>query len=112
MKRVRQLLARPLVIVIAAVLALALTLPSITNGLEIDDHLYRARVLDEHWSKGKSALELFVFVRADDPAQRNAQIDSGELSWWAAPKLKWGFMRPLPAVVHYAEWHAFGRGGM
>ncbi|HUS29476.1 MAG TPA: hypothetical protein VMZ53_13275 [Kofleriaceae bacterium] len=111
----KQLLARPAVVVVAALLAFALTLPSITNGLAIDDHLYRARVVDDEWSAGRSARDLFVFANPDhaspSPAadERTQQIESGELSWWAAPKLRWGFMRPLPALIHHAEWRALGR---
>ena len=103
------LLARPVVIAVAALLAFALTLPSITNGLAIDDHLYRARVVDDGWSAGRSALDLFVFANPDHAGERTQQIESGELSWWAAPELRWGFMRPLPALIHHAEWRALGR---
>ena len=107
--RVKQLLARPVVVAVAALLAFALTLPSITNGLAIDDHLYRARVVDDGWSATRSGFYLFVFAHPDLPGERAKQIESGELSWWAAPQLRWGFMRPLPALVHHAEWNALGR---
>ncbi|HTL36843.1 MAG TPA: hypothetical protein VL326_27095 [Kofleriaceae bacterium] len=105
----KQLLARPAIVAVAAVLAFVLTLPSITNGLAIDDHLYRARVVGDHWTAGHSARDLFVFANPDHLGERTQQIDSGELSWWAAPQLRWGFMRPLPALIHHAEWRAFGR---
>jgi hypothetical protein len=107
--RVKQLLAKPAIVAVAALLAFALTLPSITNGLAIDDHLYRARIVDDQESAERSALYLFVFANPDLPGERAKQIESGELSWWAAPQLRWGFMRPLPALVHHAEWNALGR---
>lgn len=109
--RVKDLLAKPAVIAVAALLAFVLMLPSITNGLAIDDHLYRARVVGDGWSAERSTRELFVFANPDHAGEREAQIESGELSWWAAPDLRWGFMRPLPALIHHAEWRALGRGG-
>jgi hypothetical protein len=36
---------------------------------------------------------------------------SGELSWWAAPQLRWRYLRPLAALTHHAEFRALGRGG-
>ena len=109
--RVRQWLASRRVGLVAAVLALTLTLPSINNGLSIDDHLYRARIVDDQWTALHSASELFVFADPDRVDDRAHALASGELSWWAAPRLRWGFMRPLPALIHHAEWHALERDG-
>ena len=96
----------------AAALAAALTLPSLTNGLGIDDHLYRARVL-EGWDAARSARDLFLYADPDRPAQARAAMGSGELSWWAAPRLRWRFFRPLAEVVHHVEFRlgGAGRGG-
>lgn len=107
----RRLLASRWVCGVAALLALALTLPSIGNGLGIDDHLLRARVLDEQWSVARSARDLFVFASPDRSGELAAQMASGEVSWWAAPRLRWGFMRPVPALLHHAEFTKFGRDG-
>lgn len=107
----RRLLASRWICGVAALLALALTLPSIGNGLGIDDHLLRARVLDEQWSAARAARDLFVFATPDHPGELAAQMARGEISWWAAPDLRWGFMRPVPALLHHAEFTAFGRGG-
>lgn len=95
---------------IAALLAFVLTLPSISNGIEIDDHLYRARVL-EGWSTSRSAQHMFEFADPDRPDEVRAAMASGELSWWAAPHLRWRYLRPLAALTHHAEFRAFERGG-
>jgi hypothetical protein len=98
-------------VVLAPVIAIALTLPSLGNGLEIDDHLYRARVL-EGWSAARSAEDLFLFSDPDAPHQILSAMDAGELSWWAAPNLRWRCMRPLPQLVLHAEFSLLGRGGV
>ena len=94
----------------AALLAAALTLPSLNNGLGIDDHMYRARVL-EGWDAARSARDLFLYADPDRPALAREAMARGELSWWAAPRLRWRFFRPLAQLVHHAEFKAFGRGG-
>lgn len=95
---------------IAVALAFALTLPSITNRIEIDDHLYRARIL-EGWSASRSAQHLFEFADPDRPEDVRAAMVNGELSWWAAPHLRWRYLRPLSALTHHAEFRVFERGG-
>ncbi len=95
----------------AAALAAALTLPSLGNGLGIDDHLYRARVLGG-WDAARSAADLFSFADPERPADVRREMESGELSWWAAPHLRWRFLRPLPALLHHLEFRMFGRGGL
>ena len=95
---------------VAALLAAALTLPSLNNGLGIDDHLYRARVL-EGWDAARSARDLFLYADPDRPAQAREAMASGELSWWAAPRLRWRFFRPLAQIVHHVEFRLAGRGG-
>jgi hypothetical protein len=96
--------------VVGALLAFLLTLPSLGNGVEIDDHLYRARVM-EGWSAQRSARHLFEFADPERPDDVRAAMASGELSWWAAPQLRWRYLRPLAALTHHAEFAAFERGG-
>ena len=95
---------------VAAFLAAALTLPSLNNGLGIDDHMYRARVL-EGWDAARSARDLFLYADPDRPAQAREAMARGELSWWAAPRLRWRFFRPLAQIVHHVEFRLAGRGG-
>ena len=95
----------------AAILAAGLTLPSMRNGLGIDDHLYRARVLGG-WDAARSAADLFSFADPGRPDEVRQAMESGELSWWAAPGLRWRFLRPLPALLHHLEFRLLGRGGL
>jgi hypothetical protein len=95
----------------AAALAALLTLPSLGNGLGIDDHLYRARVLGG-WDAARSARDLLSFADPDRPDEVRQAMESGELSWWAAPGLRWRFLRPLPALLHHLEFRLGGRGGL
>src|SRR5450755_71112 len=108
---VTRLLASRWVILIAAACALALTLPSLTNGLEIDDHLYRARVVTDGWGARDTALDSITYANPDRRDQTSQAMNSGELAWWAAPNLRWRFFRPVAQLTHYAEFRAFGRGG-
>jgi hypothetical protein len=105
----RRWLATPRIGLLAALLAGALTLPSLGNGLGIDDHLYRARSL-EGWSAARAARDLFFFADPDRPDDVRAAMQNGELSWWAAPALRWRCMRPIPQLVHYLEFRMWGRG--
>ena len=107
---VKTALASRWMLAIAALVTFILTLPSITNGIEIDDHLYRARVL-EGWPASRSALHLFEFADPARPDEVRARMASGELSWWAAPHLRWRYLRPLAALTHHAEFRVFERGG-
>ena len=92
-------------------LAVALTLPSLGNGLSIDDHLYRARVIGNDWSVETSAQDLFMYADPARPEQVADAMAHGELSWWAAPELRWRYFRPLAMVSHHAEFRICGRGG-
>ncbi len=107
---VRRWLGSPRIGLLAAALAGVLTLPSLGNGLGIDDHLYRARAM-EGWDAGRSARDLFSFANPDRPDEVRRQIDQGELSWWAAPRLRWRFLRPLPLLLHHLEFKWLERGG-
>ena len=91
---------------------MALTLPSLGNGLGIDDHLYRARVVTDRWTAAQSARDLFVFADRARPEQTTAAMASGELSWWAAPDLQWRDFRPIAQLSHHAEFSLLGRGGV
>jgi hypothetical protein len=106
----KRVLASRWMLAIAAMLAFALALPSLGNGLEIDDHLYRARVL-EGWPASRSAQHLFEFADPERPDDVRAAMASGELSWWAAPHLRWRYLRPLAALTHHAEFRMFEHGG-
>jgi hypothetical protein len=61
---------------IVALISFLLALPSIGNRIEIDDHLYRARVL-EGWSATRSALLMFEYDDPERPEEVRAAMESG-----------------------------------
>jgi len=68
--------------------AFALTLPSLGNGLEIDDHLYRARVVSDGWGARDTALDSITYANPDRPAQVRHAMESGEQAapaWLGGP---------------------------
>jgi hypothetical protein len=107
---VKRTLASRWMLVLVALLAFVLALPSIGNRIEIDDHLYRARVL-EGWSATRSALHMFEYADPERPDEVRAAMESGELSWWAAPHLRWRYLRPFATISHHVEYRVFGRAG-
>jgi hypothetical protein len=109
--RLEASLASRWIIAVAAALAFALTLPSLGNGLAIDDHLYRARVAGDHWDAAHAMSDLFMFADARHPEIAREEMSRGELSWWAAPHLHWRYFRPLAQATHYAEFRIFPHGG-
>jgi hypothetical protein len=96
---------------VAAALAFALTLPSQGNGLGIDDHMYRARVVGDGWDAARSVRDLFLYADPERPELQREAMARGELSWWAAPELRWRYFRPIAQLSHHAEFRALGRGG-
>jgi hypothetical protein len=95
----------------AAVLAFALVLPSLDNGLGIDDHMYRARVVGDGWDASRSLRDLFLYADPARPELSREAMARGELPWWAAPELRWRYFRPFAQLSHHAEFRALGRGG-
>ncbi len=93
---------------IVALLAVVLTLPSLTFGLLADDWMHRAK-LERHPALTRlqdPIDELFVFF--DGSAAEYAEgAELGALPWWTAEGLKASFWRPLAARTHqldYAAW--------
>ena len=93
---------------IAGLLAIVLTLPSLGFGLLADDWMHRAKL------EGHPALtrlqdpidELFVFFDGS-PAEYAEGAELGALPWWTPEGLKASFWRPLAARTHqldYAAW--------
>ncbi len=84
-----------------AILAMALTLPSLSVGWIADDHIHRSIIL------GSSSLSEFVdspldiFRFMDGNPERTARMmDRGFLPWWTFKGIKGAFWRPLTALTH------------
>jgi hypothetical protein len=86
-------------------LGLLLALPSLWNGLQFDDFTIRAAVLGHELVKDvpTSRWEPFTFVNGDEQRTQKL-IDYGRLPWWADPKCRMAFWRPLTAATHILDY--------
>ena len=95
-----------MVLAIAA-LAVALLLPSLGNGLVVDDHIHRFIVqgnTDFPWPQ--SWFDLFALY-PDDPHFAQAAIAHGFAPWWMSEGMQLTFWRPLSSLTHaldYSVW--------
>lgn len=103
-----RLLATPAFDRAVIALAVLLVLPCVPLGFAADDAMLRVRAGADLGFGGlpPSRWDLFVFVR-DDPAQRQALLESGMLSWWTAPHYRIGFLRPLSSITHALDFAAW-----
>ena len=108
MKKVRAILTHRWLPVFAALLAVVLASPSLSNGLMLDDYLHRAVMLgSERFGDFLGGpQEMFRFVRAD-PQRTHEAMDVGFLPWWTYSDLKIEFFQFLTVQTHvldYALW--------
>jgi hypothetical protein len=99
-------LAHPRAPVVVGLLALLVTLPSLTLGFVTDDYGFRA-VLRAPPPYRRAAWDLFRFA-SGDPAQNAAAIVRGQLPWWTASDLRIHFVRPLTGLLFAADTALFG----
>lgn len=90
---------------LAASLAVLLTLPSLWSGFFLDDFygrlvIHQPAVYDEVLPH---QLDIFNFADGDPEHIRRAQ-DVGMMPWWMDLHFKGAFWRPLAAVTHYADY--------
>jgi hypothetical protein len=105
--RVIALLSGRRVPLLAALVAVALTLPALGVGLLGDDYMHRSILLGVgDVARGSQPIfDLFAFV--PQGARREATLSLGTLTWWAHPEISVALLRPLSAVTHvldYALW--------
>ncbi|MFM2245643.1 MAG: hypothetical protein RL071_1717, partial [Pseudomonadota bacterium] len=103
----RPLLAHPLLQherlpLIAALLAILLSLPALWGGLQGDDwfHLATMRRVGMQ-AEAEPLLDLFTFF--DGGAGAGALREAGLVGWWAAPDLRVVFLRPVSAATHLLD---------
>jgi len=82
---------------LAAVLAMALTAPSLTTGLVVDDWVHRVYFLRQP-GVISGAANMFAFV---PEMMSNAGI---AFPWWATPDLKLSLFRPLSGLTHFLDY--------
>ena len=86
---------------LAVLLAIVLTLPSLGNGMFIDDYFHRARAQGLDLIP-RSRLDLFNFCTGKENLR--ILMELGILPWFASPDLKLAFFRPLTALLHYVDY--------
>ena len=92
----------------AAALTVLLALPSLRNGLMLDDYYHREVLRPE--SAYRDVLgppsEMFRFFRGD-PVRTGRIMDIGAFPWWTDPTLKAEFLQAVTVLTHrldYALW--------
>lgn len=114
---------------LVGLVAVALTLPSLGNGLLPDDMIHRALLLDEQRLEPQHGVNLTELPWFADPAEKTLVdkvnglfvfvepeiteplMDTGLVPWWTYEGLRVSFFRPVAALTHifdYALWpHSF-----
>lgn len=105
-----RLLCRPAIVVVAALLAVGLTAPSLAGGLAQDDWQQLLSVNPDPRLPIAPAApwDLFVFERGDRVAQQRA-LDAGLRPWWMVPGLRLAFWRPLSSLTHFVDYRLIPR---
>ena len=101
----RAALTRPYLPVGVAILAVALTLPSLSVGWLIDDHIHRSVILrvGAYSRFLDSSLDIFRFIDGD-PQRTGKMMDFGVLPWWTFKQAKAAFWQPLTALTHWLDY--------
>lgn len=79
-------------------------LPTLKNGLILDDYLFWQRVHDPLLSLWQKIFNLHGLLF--DASQ---QIATGDLPWWSDPQFKIKFFRPLASLLFFSDIKLFGR---
>lgn len=94
-------LTRPRHPLLLAALAVALSLPALGLGFQLDDHYLRLALSrppqDPAWAR--PASDVFAFFKGDPAFTRQAR-DHASVPWWTAEELRLAFWRPLSGLTH------------
>jgi hypothetical protein len=91
----------PLVLV-----GLLLASPSLFNGLQADDYVVRAAVLDSQpWDLQSEGLQDAYRFLDGDPAHARAAIERGLFPWWSDPSCRFHFWRPITVWTHVLDFY-------
>ena len=103
-----EFLVRPRHPLLLAALAVALSLPALGLGFQLDDHYLRLALSrppqDPAWAR--PAADAFAFFRGDPAFTRQAR-DHAAVPWWTDERLQLAFWRPLSGLTHgldFALW--------
>jgi len=110
--RLTRLLASPTFPLVAAVLALLIAAPSLRSGWFLDDVWHRmghvstaARGRDDLISM-RGPMRAYTFLDGS-PDRTHRLMDRGLLPWWANPKVKISFWRPVSALALELDYALF-----
>ena len=84
--------------------ATVLCAPSLWYGLQMDDLIHRAALVDVEGfeSSRRPPWELFSFVLGDASLAREL-IEKGFVPWWSPESLKLAFYRPIAGLTHWVD---------
>jgi hypothetical protein len=104
--KIRSILEKPYFPIVAAIIGVALLLPSLDEGLFWDD-LYHKSVLTGQNTfaekKVASFSAMFSFL-SGKPEQVKTYIDMGFIPWWTDDGLKINFWRPVTELTHILDY--------
>jgi hypothetical protein len=102
--RAKRLLTHPRLPLAVAVMAVALSLPALNLGLQLDDNILSVALMDPppaaNWSRGPS--DVFAFFTGD-AAETRRYLDAGLIPWWTHPDFRIAFFRPLAGLTHWID---------
>jgi hypothetical protein len=103
---IRWFLCHPRLAIMLALVAAALTAPSLRVGWQFDDDFHRITIRGSHKSPdfSGSIWDMFRFVDGDS-ARTLRMMDYGVLPWWTLPEVKGSFWRPLSIMSHWVDYH-------
>ena len=106
MNRVRLWLGHPAVPFVAVILAVGLTLPSLWNGIVLDDIAHRNVLLADIPMSVRfmSALNLFCFQSEETTWRTREGKKLGNVPWWSPEDGKICFFRPVTSITHWLDY--------
>jgi hypothetical protein len=89
---------------IAVLLGLAVTLPSASSGLLVDDHVHAAFIVQHLTQAHAGWWDLFDACCRKGTPSVSERIALGVLPWWTHPQLSMALFRPLSVVTQYLDY--------
>ncbi len=91
-------------IAVAAIIGMALSLPSLTSGLIADD-FFHWEVLTGRFNNDHPGALLGLFSFADgNPERAHEFMAKGIYPWWTADTVRLSFWRPLAELTHWIDY--------
>ena len=105
MERVQQWCSHRRIVLIAVLVGMGLTLPSLGFGLLMDDYLHYTvlKGVSQGAELFESRWHIFNFVDTDSTHSQKL-IDYGILPWWTSETLKLKFWRPVTVATHVLDY--------